>query len=326
MSILENYIQKHGEDEGRLKYKELCAKRAFTLENQIAKYGVEEGTRRFNEKRERDKIKGTLQYYVEKYGEDEGERKYKEKNSKLSVGIETLKRNGKTPEEISKIKSIHSKNSAITLDGFNKKYGEEEGTKKYNAYIQRIKSKSCRTIDGWIHRGYSEEEAIVALKEYQSTSSIEKYIEKYDIEEGTKKYLELNLVKTRNLLKYKKSVSKLETYFFNDLANIIELDLERGRSCKIHYEHKTYYCDYFHSKNNKIIEIFGDFWHMNPQEYNFDDDNVVMNKTAGEIWRLDETRISDLKILGYVVLILWESDIKKNLSQQLLLAKQFLET
>jgi len=324
MTILEKYIQKYGKECGELKYKELCSKRGFTLENQITKYGIDEGTRRFNEKRDRDKIKGTLLYYIEKYGE-EGERKYKEKNSKLSVGIETLKRNGKTPEEISKIKSIHSKNSAITLDGFNKKYGEEEGIKKYNAYIQRIKSKSCRTIDGWIHRGYSEEEAIVALKEYQSTSSIEKYIEKYDIEEGTKKYLELNLVKTRNLLKYKKSVSKLETYFFNDLANIIELDLERGRSCKIHYEHKTYYCDYFHQKNNKIIEIFGDFWHMNPIIYSNYDINTVMKKTADEIWEFDKIRNTDLKSLGYEILILWENDIKINRTQQLNLAKQFLE-
>lgn len=326
MSTLEKYIQKYGEVEGQLKYKELCAKRAFTLENQIAKYGVEEGTRRFNEKREKDKIKGTLQYYVEKYGEDEGERRYKEKNSKLSVGEETLKRNGKTPEEIERIRSKHAKNSANTLEIFIEKYGESDGRERYELYIQRIKSKSCRTVDGWIYRGYSEDEAKLLLKEYQATSTIEKYIERYGVDEGTKQYLETNLKKTKTLFKYEKSISKLEFSFFSDLSNMIELDLEKGRSCKIYCNTKTYYCDYFHSINNKIIEVYGDFWHMNPQEYTSKDINVVMKKSAEEIWKLDETRISDLKTLGYEILILWESDIKKNLSQQLLLAKQFLET
>lgn len=61
-----------------------------------------------------------------------------------------------------------------------------------------------------------------------------------------------------------------------------------------------------------IIEVNGDFWHMNPKFYKHDDINSVINLTSREIWEKDSIRINILNKLGYTVYILWETDIKNN--------------
>lgn len=326
---LDAFIKRYGEEKGTQKYNEKVEKSRFTLENQIRIYGIEEGTKRFNAKRERDKIKGTLQYYIEKYGEIEGKHRYLEKNKKISVGTESLKRNGKTSEEIKDIQSTHRKNSAITIDNMIKRYGEIEGTIRYNSYVEIKKKQSLRTLTGWLLLGYSEKEANEKLKEYQATFTKKNYIKKYGEIEGKEKFETEKRNKAIQLLKYRytgNGVSKLETSFFQKLSKITELDLERGLQCKIKCKNINFYCDYYHSSNKKIIEIFGDYWHMNPALHKSTELNERIQKTSAEIWKIDENRIAELRTAGYETLIIWESDIKRNISEQLLIAKQFLES
>ena len=61
-----------------------------------------------------------------------------------------------------------------------------------------------------------------------------------------------------------------------------------------------------------IIEIYGNYWHANPEIY--DDLDVIVKyghkrKTAAEIRKEDESRITQLQSFGYDVCILCESDI-----------------
>lgn len=121
-------------------------------------------------------------------------------------------------------------------------------------------------------------------------------------------------------------VSKLETRFFEKLAEITELDLERGTQCKIECGGVNFYCDYQHPSNKKIIEIFGDYWHMNPDKFGPSELNQKKKQTAAEIWRIDEIRIAEFEKYGYETLVIWESDIKTSISEQLSIAKQFLES
>jgi len=60
---------------------------------------------------------------------------------------------------------------------------------------------------------------------------------------------------------------------------------------------------------NKIIEIYGDFWHMNPELYKESAMNPVSKRTAKDIWVYDKKRIKQLKKAGYDVQIVWESEI-----------------
>ncbi len=55
--------------------------------------------------------------------------------------------------------------------------------------------------------------------------------------------------------------------------------------------------DFIHKNNNKVIEVFGDYWHR--------DDVADWNRT-------EKGRIEIFENLGYEILILWETDIKKS--------------
>lgn len=318
---LETQIRLYGEEEGIRRYNEANKKRAFTLENRIRLYGEEEGTRRYNVKLENNKIKGTLLAYIKKYGEEEGTRKYLEKNSRLSIGKDALKRNGKTEEEIIKIRETHSNRSKNTLENMIKRYGEIEGTNRFNSYVEKKTKQSLRTIDGWINLGFSNDEAIEKLKDYQNTSSLDKFIKRFGEDEGSLRYRECNIKKLTNF-----GTSNLEINFFIELSKLIDLDLEKGRNCRIICENSIYFCDYFHSAKNKIIEIFGTFWHMKPELFRPFDVNSVIKMSAQEIWDKDEKRISTLKEYGYESLIIWEDDINTDSNKQLAIAKQFLES
>lgn len=65
---------------------------------------------------------------------------------------------------------------------------------------------------------------------------------------------------------------------------------------------------------------------MNPALHKSTELNERIQKTSAEIWKIDENRIAELRTAGYETLIIWESDIKRNISEQLLIAKQFLES
>lgn len=61
-----------------------------------------------------------------------------------------------------------------------------------------------------------------------------------------------------------------------------------------------------------IIEIYGNYWHANPEMY--EDFDVIIKyrhirKTASEIRKEDESRIKQLQSFGYNLCVLWESDI-----------------
>ena len=75
-----------------------------------------------------------------------------------------------------------------------------------------------------------------------------------------------------------------------------------------------YFVDIF-IEPNKIIEVYGDYWHGNPKFYKKDklityfDQEILIEK----IWQKDERRIKYLKDENNQVLIIWEDDINNNL-------------
>jgi G:T-mismatch repair DNA endonuclease (very short patch repair protein) len=324
-STLEKSIAKYGVEEGTLRYNESTAKKAVTLKNQIAKYGIEEGSLRYKQRIEKDKTKGTLKGYIDRYGEELGPQKYLEKNSKLSVGIDSLKSKGFSDEEIVRIKEIHVRKSTMTLENQIERYGVEDGTIRYQKWLSNSRIRSHRTVDFWIARGYTEQEANQAISELQDNTSLKKFIARYGQEVGLLEYLALNAKRTEYLRITKNSVSKLENRFFEELAKITTLDLEKGKTSRIVINHKVYFCDYIDVKKNRVIEVNGVFWHMKPGKFKSIEVNPVTKRLASDIWEYDQTKIEKLKIAGFETLVVWEDDINRNLEEQLLVAKKFLE-
>ena len=126
------FTTQYGERLGEIKFKELQAiqaltnskeykgmtdeefeqynhSRATTLKNMIKRYGEEEGTRIFNEYRETQKYKKSKQRYIDEFGEEQGLKIFKEINKK----------------------KVHN------LENFQRRYGEEEGLRRYRSYVER---------------------------------------------------------------------------------------------------------------------------------------------------------------------------------------------
>jgi hypothetical protein len=71
-----------------------------------------------------------------------------------------------------------------------------------------------------------------------------------------------------------------------------------------------YIVDGFNPKTNTIYEFNGDFWHGNPDLYNSNDLNKVLNKTFGELYKKTINREKYLIKKGYNVVSIWENDFK----------------
>lgn len=74
----------------------------------------------------------------------------------------------------------------------------------------------------------------------------------------------------------------------------------------------TKICDIYLPEFNLILEYFGDYWHCNPNKYNFDYFNKKKNMTAEQIWDYDRMKVDLIKSYGYNLEIIWESDLKYN--------------
>lgn len=63
-----------------------------------------------------------------------------------------------------------------------------------------------------------------------------------------------------------------------------------------------------------VIEVNGDMWHANPKKYKPTD---LIHKWGGrisaeKIWQFDKARKQQIEKFGYIVITIWEDDVKKN--------------
>jgi hypothetical protein len=108
--------------------------------------------------------------------------------------------------------------------------------------------------------------------------------------------------------------------------NIPELKLEAllKYACPNEYEYSgdgsiviNGLCPDFTNKNGqkKVIEMFGDFWHANPQVYKEDEVFYRIGRgklTAKDIWTIDKERFSKFEEFGFKLLIIWESELEES--------------
>lgn len=166
----------------------------------------------------------------------------------------------------------------------------------------------------WMKRGFSTHQAHLKVKQHQTTFSLEKCIERYGEKDGHLRWkerqdkwlktLEVNGARgTDSSILADSFLQELLRHFPTAKCSV------GGGEKRIRVGAKTYSVDFF--LDGKIIEVNGDFWHANPSKYIAE--SILSfpggKKTAREIWEKDARRSKDLAATGYVMLVLWETDI-----------------
>ncbi len=115
---------------------------------------------------------------------------------------------------------------------------------------------------------------------------------------------------------WKQANSKLREKMSNFLKfpNKLELKISKILSKKYKYVGdgkfwiERFNPDFINVNGKKIIEIFGEHWHANPNKYKAND-IICRNKKAKDIWENDKQRLKTYKKYGYDTLIIWEHEI-----------------
>ena len=205
-------------------------------------------------------------------------------------------------------KKICSMTVGITEDVMIRKWGEEEGKKRWKSYcdkqsltntyeykkekygwteeqfIQYNKSRAV-TKDNLIKK-YGDNKGLEYYNNYcdrqRYTCSLEYMQNEYGVEAGLEKYKNFAIKRAEaasNATNY--TISKVSQLLFNDIYKILKkhnihnkiyyADLNNEYSIYDDNQHRNYIIDFYDVTKNLIIEFQGDYWHANPNKYKEDD-------------------------------------------------------
>lgn len=223
----------------------------------------------------------------------------KERNSRSPKCIEFYER--KYPE------LSHEEHLKMLQEQYDKTNNTTKSNYNYNT-----------TIEYYLNKGMSEEDAIKALHDRQKTFTFKKCIQKYGEEKGEKIFKERQQKWVKSLCKslnQHHNLTSLSSKIADDLIyNIcLKLSIEIPNYEQVLIDVKkdiSYAYDFCY--NNKIIEFNGDYWHCNPKIYKENFYNKSKHKTAKEIWKYDNQKIKLARKQGFDVLVIWESDYRNN--------------
>lgn len=237
----------------------------------------------------------TLENLVSKYGEEEGTERwnmYKSRQAESNSYEYKKNKHGWTKDQFNSF----NKSRAVTLDNLVKKHGEEKGTSMWVSYCER--------------QAY--------------TNTLDYFIEQHGPDIGTEKY--------NTMISQKVYVNKT-----GSLASKLEMDLienlEKELSFELEYTYKTgqlyvaketnhVLCDIAHG--NKIIEVYGDYWHCSPEKFPPEYYNVQTKKTAKETWEKDLAKVKACIESGYEVMVVWENEYRRNKQETLERMKEWI--
>jgi hypothetical protein len=178
----------------------------------------------------------------------------------------------------------------------------------------------------WINKGFTEDEAKQKVKERQSTNTLDKFIERYGEDEGTKRFLErqekwIQSLKEGNSLYI--GYSKVSQELFTEIQKEVPTIMFGKNEKQFKISSGVIKVDCYEPLKNKVIEFFGDYWHANPTKYNSFDNIKVKSMLAEDIWKQDRIRISELK-KKVDILVIWENDYVINKQKIILDCIHFL--
>jgi very-short-patch-repair endonuclease len=244
-----------------------------------------------------DKIKksNSIERYISEYGYEEGVKIYKDiskKKNSMSFNFFLRKNNNnykKTKfEYYERLKSVSN-----NLESFIKRYGEEDGFKKYNIFISK-KSES--------------------MLNYFKKLTTEEKREKHGITPdkiGQKKYNEWI---EKIMVPITKASKESEILFRNVLSTLnikldddIHIGIDDKREYFIKDGNKIFFYDFVIKSMKIIIEYNGIVWH--PKFENIDTFKPIGNKqSAIELYNRQQNKIKLAESKGFKVLEVWSDD------------------
>ena len=222
------------------------------------------------------------------------------------------------------VKKGHSVDKAVTLALTTKDKNNKKGASS-SAVSEVRKITSKRSLEYYTARGHSLDEATKLRSTSQCYFSKELCINQLGEEHGIAKWQARQLQWKDSL---KKSglylgISKSSLLLFDSLAAFYPNLLFGNNEYTITCSGKIYCVDCFLKDSNKIIEFYGDYWHANPAK--FSSDAKIKTNIAKDIWQKDKTRLTDITSYGYQVLVIWESETKKDLTETINRCLHFLQ-
>ena len=196
----------------------------------------------------------------------------------------------------------------------------------------------------YLRQGMSEEETKSALSERQRTFTLEKCIERHGEEEDRRIFEERQIKWLKKMddlyqagaySKFPKNLSlngtsQVERMFIDKIIRQFNLPENyvfcyRTNQLLLYDKENCRWYFYDFAYKNKIIEVNGDYWHMNPERFGPDDENYMTGRTASETWSYDARKKETACTAGYEVLHIWERDIRRGESDVFENIKLFLE-
>lgn len=329
---LNRYIEKYGKKEGTERYNTFCKKSANTKETFQQKYG--ENWEIYWEEYKKSKDCRSDTFFKKKYGENWKE----ERDIFINAWAYKLSEEGlieKHGENGSIIyKNIQTKKTN-SLSNFIRKYGEENGIKKYE--LANKKRAHANTIEYYVEK-YGVDKGIELYIKRSSTlgCTLENQISKYGLEEGTKRYNEFrekskgrctldwyitkygeSVGKERFKEHYKNSaspqtISKSSILFFEKLSNFLDIDLLYGsrsnEKCLTRENGRNFYYDCVDEENQILFEYNGSYYHYH---HSFPDSWMGYNGITPEESNKKDLEKKNLALKsGYKFCEIWDFEIK----------------
>lgn len=240
--------------------------------------------------RARSKYAMTKQHMIDKYGEEKGLEiwnNYCQKQAETNTLEYKQKKYGMTEEEFKE----YNKKRACTLKNFVDRWGQEEGSKRWDQYCKR----------------------------QSETKKIEYILETHGQEELNR------ILDARNRGFENSSVkpySEESQEFFRNLDRIVNRKYSsqyytKGGEKVVEVENRRYFLDYYIPELNICVEFNGSIYHGDPYLYKDDDRCLPLdnNVTAKDLRDRDSQRYELLKKnLGIKTYVVWESEYRRGMT------------
>lgn len=323
LGLCEDCCRKHFEKKWKGKVGNQGYKRFF-CPNSMSKaaYNVPDEDYTILKQKSKEKHGVTLENLTRKWGEEIGKQKwehYCKKQAETNTFEYKKEKYGWTKEQFDE----YNASRAVTKENLIKRWGEEEGIKTWNKYVDRqIQTKS----KDYVIDKYGEDYWIELCK--KKTLTLENFIRKWGKVEGSKRYDEY-YEKTKGGL----GCSNVSKQCFDDIIDILnwKYSKEFGNFDKenvLYYDKEiSKYCngknfrlDCYFKDFNVNVEFNGDIFHGNPKLYNENDrcNPFRIDLTAKDMWEKDKNRLNLLKSAHNIdTLVIWEYDYYKNFEWKL---------
>jgi len=248
-----------------------------------------------------------------RYGEEDGTRRWNEycnKQAKVNTFEHKKEKYGWTIQQFNE----YNQSRAVTKDNLVNRHGPDKGNIIWNKYVERQRIAGVK-LSYFIDK-YGHEIGTIKYKELnkQKGATRDNFIRKYGEIEGERRYIQ----HASNLLN---AFSRVSQHIFDTItANIPKDNIDNIFYATKNTEYmfmgannQTHFVDFYDLSSNKVIEFYGDYYHMNPEKYTADYYNPTTGLIARDKRIQDSNRISCLqRDFGCDTMIIWESEYNRD--------------